>query len=435
MNPDDLDDTLARYVDRMNAGERILPEEILADHPDQGQEILDLLADFVSIDSPPPLGTLGDYTLRRQIGRGGMGVVYEAWQNSVDRRVALKVLPAGIAADNKAFMRFMREARAAAQLNHRNVVAVYAMGQEEKAPYFAMEYIEGETLAQLIPRLKHAEPESDTPFGTKECAGYFEAVAQVFADVTDGLQHAHAKGVVHRDIKPSNLILDQAGRLRILDFGLAQLEGQESLTRSGDVVGTPLYMSPEQARQRTIRVDHRTDIYSLGATLYEMLTSRPPFKGKDHHDTLSQIMQRDPVDPRRINPRVPRELETIVLKCLRKDPDDRYGTAEALAQDLKRFARGDPVEARPQARWEKTARRLWRHRTLALASLGVLLLTLAGLAVSNVLIARARDAARYDLYVSNMRLAMTDWESGNFQRFTENLDRHVPAPGEPDLRG
>jgi tetratricopeptide (TPR) repeat protein len=360
-----IEDIVAECIDRMNQGERLTVEQVREDHPELAEEILNHLETFVDLPSmgeEEPLGTLGDYRLRCQIGRGGMGVVYEAWENSMDRRVALKVLPTGIAADDKAVARFVREARLAGKLNHPNVVGVYGMGVKEQTPYYAMEFVEGETLAQVLAKLKAADPEEETLFGKKDSVVYFGKLSEAFADVADGLQHAHSKGIIHRDIKPSNLILDREGSLRILDFGLARLEGQESLTISGDVVGTPLYMSPEQARRKKIAVDHRTDVYSLGATLYEMLTLEPPFRGKDHEDTLSQIIERDPVEPRKINARVPRGIETIVLKCLRKEQGDRYGTAEAMGQDLRRFVRGDPIEARPQGEWEKLIRRLRLHR-------------------------------------------------------------------------
>ncbi len=380
---EDLQDLIVKYIDRMNDGEKLDRNDILAEQPYLGQEIIEHLETFIEFGSTdgetPPLGTLGDYTLRRQIGRGGMGVVYEAWQNSMDRRVALKVLPAGIAADTRACARFMREAQAAGKLSHQNVVHVHGMGVEEKIPYYAMEYVDGETLAQVLVKIKDAEPETDTSFGRQDDIAYFGNIARAFANVADGLQHAHSKGVIHRDIKPSNLILDHEGRLRILDFGLARLEGQESITISGDVVGTPLYMSPEQARRRKIEVDHRTDVYSLGATMYEALCGRPPFRGKDHADTLSQIIEWDPLDVRRVNPRVPKDLETISLKCLRKEADDRYGTAEALAQDLRRFVRGDPIEARPQSALEKLTRRLWKHRwRLAASAVACVLLIVTG---------------------------------------------------------
>ena len=361
------EDVAALYADRLIAGERIDSEEILRAHPSVGREVLDQLAVFVDLDvndDNQPLGQLGDYTLRRRIGRGGMGVVYQAWENSMDRPVALKVLPPGISADPQASARFLREAQTAGKLNHPNVVRVYFTGVKDQTPFYAMELIEGETLAQILAKTKDAEPETETPFGKKDCAGYFEQIARVFADVADGLQHAHSKGVTHRDIKPSNLILDLDGRLRVLDFGLALLEGQESLTRSGEFVGTPLYMSPEQARRKRIPVDYRTDVYSFGATLYEALCGRPPFRGKSHADTLSQIIERDPVELRTLNSRVPKDLDRIVLKCLRKDPADRYGTAEALGQDLRRFVRGAPVEASPVVWRQRIGRSLWRRRRL-----------------------------------------------------------------------
>jgi tetratricopeptide (TPR) repeat protein len=421
--PDDggqeVQDLLAGYVGRLNAGEEIPPEEILLDHPTHGPEIVEQLEAFigptryrVELDARP-LGTLGDYTLRRQIGRGGMGVVYEAWENSIGRSVALKVLPAGIAADPRASTRFMREAQAAGRLSHPNVVSVYAMGVNQNTPYFAMEFVEGETLAQVLTKLKDATPEADTPFGKKDDVRYFANLAEAFAAVADGLQHAHSKGIIHRDIKPSNLILDRDGRLRILDFGLARLEGQESLTISGDIVGTPQYMSPEQARKKKIPIDHRTDVYSLGATLYELLTLRPPFSGKDHQDTLSQIIERDPVEPRKVNPRMPKDLETIVLKCLRKDAGDRYGTAEAMGQDLRRFARGDTIEARAELVVDRCIRKLRRHsRKLLLASGAMLLLLVCGallLRLANE--SRGARLREYDRSVAAaaMKLLRAEW--------------------------
>ena len=302
---------LWQYIDRLNAGEEIDRETIAAEHPHVADEIVQQIETFCEFGSTEvrevdnSLGTLGDYTLRRQIGRGG--VVYEAWDGSMDRVVALKVLPTGAAVDDKTFDRFMREARTAGKLSHPNVVPVYGVGLKENTPLLR---------------------DVDRP------------IASAFADVADGLHHAHSKGVIHRDIKPSNLILESAGRLRILDFGLARLEGQESLTLPGDFVGTPAYMSPEQAKRRKIPVDHRTDIYSLGATLYELLTQERPFRGNDQQETLSQIIEQDPPKPRKRDPRIPEDLGTIVLNCLRKAPEDRYETAAALAQDLRRFVRG-----------------------------------------------------------------------------------------------
>ncbi len=277
-----VEDVAAYYADRLIAGEKVDPAEILSAHPTLGPEILGALEVFVGVgpgSQDEPLGKLGDYTLRRQIGRGGMGVVYEAWEDSMNRAVALKVLPAGVAADEKATMRFVREAQVAGRLSHPNVVSVYGMGVKEKTPYYAMEYVAGETLAQIVARLRERDSGEDpaTPFG-RESEGivYYGRFAAAFAEVAEGLQHAHSQGVIHRDIKPSNIIVDPHDKLRILDFGLARVEGHESLTVSGDVIGTLLYMSPEQARQRKLPVDSRTDIYSLGATMYEVLTGQPP---------------------------------------------------------------------------------------------------------------------------------------------------------------
>lgn len=374
-----LEAVVASYVDRLVAGDTFSPEQILAEQPEFGEEILVHLGNFADLDAASftcaplgTLGTLGDYTLSRRIGRGGMGVVYDAWQNSVDRRVALKVLPPGVAADERTLQRFVREAKTAGQLNHRNIVGVYSTGVEEGTPWYSMEYVDGQTLAQVLAQINSSDGYAETPFGRKGELAFFSNLGSACADVADGLQHAHAKGVVHRDIKPSNLILDQEGRLRILDFGLAHLEGQDSLTISGDVVGTPLYMSPEQARRRKTPVDHRTDVYSLGATMYEAFCGRPPFKGRNNQETLSQIIEQEPIPPSRLHQRMPRDLETIVLKCLRKDPGDRYGTAEALAQDLRRFVRGEPIEARPQTGWSRFAFRVHVHRR-ALAVAGTIL--------------------------------------------------------------
>ncbi|HAK96179.1 MAG TPA: hypothetical protein DCM87_14595, partial [Planctomycetes bacterium] len=398
---------VAGYVDRLNRGTEIDPEEIRREYPDLADEILSQLEVFVGIQAGVSgeggRSVIGDYVLKRRVGRGGMGVVYDAWQTSLERRVALKVLPAGIAADGRVLQRFMREARTAAKLSHPHIVSVYGMGIEADTPYFAMEYVEGETLAQMIAARREA-PKGETrdavatPFGrASEGQLYYTRVAGAFAAVADALYHAHASGVVHRDIKPSNLIFDGESRLRILDFGLAHMEGQESLTHTGDFLGTPVYMSPEQAMAKRIPVDHRTDIYSLGATLYEVLCVRPPFQGKDVADTLSQIMLKEPRQLRDLDPRVPRDLETIVLKCLQKDPGDRYGTAEALAQDLRRFVRGEPIEARPQSAYERLTRSAWRHKgRLAVAAVTLLCVVTASLlGVSYARQLRAQKEARY----------------------------------------
>jgi len=370
---------LARYIEELTRTGFVDPDAIFKEHPDCAADLLEDLQNYIQLgeagEEKEPVGTLGDYTLRRQIGRGGMGIVYDAWENSMDRRVALKVLPSAVAADSRSFLRFMQEAKTAGQLVHPNIVAVYAMGVKDRTPYYAMEFVEGQTLSELIERDARAPDDAQTPFGApRGTAAFYSNAAGAFAGAAEGLQHAHANKVIHRDIKPSNLILDSGGRLRILDFGLARHEGQQTITLSGDIVGTVLYMSPEQARAKRARVDHRTDIYSLGATMYEFFTGRPPFKGSSHQDTISRILTREPAEPHRLRRDLPRPLETIILKCLRKEPDDRFGTAEALAQDLRRFARGDPIEARPQSALERFLGRV--RRQIVRIAVGVLILLL-----------------------------------------------------------
>jgi serine/threonine protein kinase len=403
----ELEELFSLYVNRLNRGEELNPQEIFARHPGMGGELIAALENYVDpagAPASPPSRTFGDYTIRRELGRGGMGVVYDAWQNSLERRVALKVLPIGIAASDQAFERFIREARTAAKLDHPNVVRVHGMGIESNTPYFVMEHVEGPTLAHLI-SLRGAPVEDgvDAPTMPDGLSG-FEAIAETFAETADGLQHAHETGVIHRDIKPSNLILDPTGKLRILDFGLARFEGEASLTLTGDMLGTPAYMSPEQARRRQIPVDHRTDIYSLGATLYEVLTRQPPIDGEDQQEMLSRIIDQDPQPLRRVDPAIPRDLETIVLKCLRKNPRDRYQSAGEMAADLRRFAGGEPIRARLRPQWRKAVR--WAERRAV--RIGVIIMIAGLLSAIAILMLSPSD-------LTNSRiLTMDDMEQNNF---------------------
>jgi eukaryotic-like serine/threonine-protein kinase len=311
---------------------------------------------------------LGDFELVREIGRGGMGVVFEARQISLNRKVALKVL-AGVSLSGKAIERFHREAEAAAKLHHTNIVPVYATGEESGIHFYAMELVDGPSLDQIVKDLalrksavrKAERPEekdpielaqvsqktmlpdleltgpyidppvfplslTPTPSGSGLTSGniYFDTVAKVMADVAGALDHAHKSSIIHRDIKPSNLLLSSDGRLSVNDFGLARMLEQPGMTITGEFVGTPAYMSPEQITAGRIPIDHRTDIYSLGATLYELLTLQRPFNGERRDQVLAQVVQKEPRPPRKINPKVPVDLETVCLKCLEKDPDRRY---------------------------------------------------------------------------------------------------------------
>ncbi|HVK16721.1 MAG TPA: protein kinase [Fimbriiglobus sp.] len=352
------------------------------------------------------LQRLGDFEILREIGRGGMGVVYEVRQTSLNRRVALKVLSSGMGLTPKAVHRFHREAEAAAKLHHTNIVPIYATGEEKGTHFFAMELVEGPSLDHVIRQLRStptgvsAAPApgdanagstplsttapyvgppapSSSGFGLSSSSlhsggAYYDTVAQMVAEVADALDYAHQQGVIHRDVKPSNLLLSPAGRLSVSDFGLARLLEQPGVTITGEMVGTPRYMSPEQITAGRIPVDHRTDIYSLGATLYQLLTLRPPFAAEHRDQLLAQVIQKEPARPRRVNPKVPVDLETICLKAMEKDPDRRYQTAGQMADDLRRYVNRFAILARrvgPVGRLVKWSR---RNPALAAALAGVL---------------------------------------------------------------
>ena len=372
-------------------------------------------------------GLLGDYRIGPEIGRGGMGVVYEAEQMSLCRRVALKVLPFASALDPKQLQRFKNESMAAAHLHHPHIVPVHAVGCERGVHYYAMQYIDGQPLAALIAELRRIEagagetpprpgdeafamacgltsgrlgvvgpgpdanqttamydleapspsvadnppptsavPTSSTSSATRSRA-FFHSVARLGTEAAEALEHAHEQGVLHRDIKPSNLLIDGRGKLWITDFGLARLQGDAGLTMTGDLLGTLRYMSPEQALAKRVGIDHRTDIYSLGATLYELLTLEPVYAGTDRQEILRRIAFEEPRPPRRINAAIPVDLETIVLKAMSKDPAGRYAAAQELADDLGRFVKHEPIRARRSSAWERSVK--WAQRRPAIAGL------------------------------------------------------------------
>jgi serine/threonine protein kinase len=339
---------------------------------------------------------IGDFRIVGEIGRGGMGVVYEAVQLPLNRRVALKVLPLAAALDARQRQRFQTEAQAAAQLHHTNIVPVYAVGCERGVPYYAMQLIEGRNLAEVIrelrtslregraapePTLRPAPPGAATAPGaelstqhTAHRADYYRTAARLAVQVAEALEHAHQLGVIHRDVKPANLLLDAGGTVWVTDFGLAQFHTGHSLTRTGDLMGTLRYMSPEQAGGQRLPVDPRNDVYSLGATLYELLTLEPLFDGADHRRLLRQILEDDPLPLRAVDPSVPAELETIVLKAVSKSPGERYGTAQEFADDLRRFLDHRPILARRPTVVEHLRKWTRRHPSVVVASAVVLIL-------------------------------------------------------------
>lgn len=366
---------------------------------------------------------LGDFQILREVGRGGMGVVYEAHQLSLDRRVALKILPFAAVLDQKQIARFKNEARAAAQLHHTNIVPVYSVGCERGVHYYAMQYIDGCPLDKAIGRIRadaptasKAEPgrggsvcakapSTDSTIaaaaftvdtvpafslaGSLKAPDHHRAVAQIGVQVARALQHAHEFGIVHRDVKPSNLLLDDRGKVWITDFGLALFQSDSRVTLSGDIVGTIRYMSPEQATGRAGVIDQRTDVYSLGITLYELLTLREAFEGTQRQAIMYQVENEDPPPPRRIDPSIPRDLDTIIMKAVSKSRDDRYATAGELADDLERFLRGEPTVARRATSMERCAKWARRHKTVVRWAMALAFVALVGLSATTTVIALA----------------------------------------------
>ena len=352
--------------------------------------------------SLPPETRIGDFEIIAELGRGGMGVVYRAKQLSLDRVVALKILSPVLVQSERAVIRFAREAQAAARLHHTNIVPVYAQGREGDHLYYAMEYVNGESLDEIIEQQRSVQGATTTRFDTsgghsildsavsalrsavstirlsrtdrsRRSTRDFRHIARLIAGVAEGLDHAHKQGVVHRDIKPQNLLRGPDGQLHITDFGLARLLNEPGLTLSTEIVGTPAYMAPEQITRGTI--DQRTDIYSLGATFYEMLTLQRPFQAESYDHIVHQILTKEPRPPRRIDPHIPPDLQVICLRALEKEPPRRFPSAAEFAHDLRRYADDLPIASRRISLLEKTIRWIRRHpaRATAIAAIALVL--------------------------------------------------------------
>lgn len=442
------------YLAELESGRRPNRAAYLARHPELSAEVTECLEGIelahvaalalrpAPAPAEPTTEPLGDFRIVREVGRGGMGVVYEAVQLSLGRRVALKVLPFAASLDTKRLQRFKTEAHAAAQLHHTNIVPVYAVGCERGMHFYAMQLIEGRPLDAVIRVLRNERLEQPAtavyPVGESSNATRpspeglalalprpsqqaqstlanvgvtsvahttrsphdregFRNAARMAAQVADALEYAHDAGVIHRDIKPANLLLDAKGNIWVADFGLAQVSADISLTQTGDIFGTMRYMSPEQAAGRRMLVDHRTDVYSLGATLYELLTLEPIFPGHDRQTLLNQILHDDPQPLRQADRSIPEELETIVLKSVAKSPSDRYATAAEMAADLRRFLEERPILARRPSMIDQSRKWMRRHPAVVGAAVILLVCGFLGLAVSTALIAReqARTQAAY----------------------------------------
>jgi hypothetical protein len=376
LTPDvDLDDVIAAYLKAVETGAPPSPQSVISQYPAFAKELSAFFADqqgFLRLAEPiraavagaPPLGTeiryFGDYQLLEEIARGGMGVVYLARQMSLNRLVALKMILTGTLASSAAVQRFRNEAEAAANLDHPNIVPIYEVGEHEGQQYFSMGLVEGGSLADRLDKSGPLPP---------------RAAAELVKLLAEAIAFAHDRGVIHRDLKPSNVLLDAQGKPKVSDFGLAKrIQKIDGLTMTGDVLGTPGYMPPEQAAGTVDLVGPSADIYSLGAILYAILTGRPPFRATSPFQTLHLVLTDEPVRPSHLKSSVPRDLETICMKCLEKNPRRRYDTASALAEDLGRYLADEPVHARPAGpvrrsiAWLK--KRPWAVSTIA----GVVLL-------------------------------------------------------------
>ncbi len=382
-----LESILADFLQAVEAGHAPDRDELLLRYPDLADELASFFAnraDFAKLAglSAPPLGEaptlgvggspngvavggtvryFGDYEILEEIARGGMGVVFKARQVSLNRIVALKMILTGRLATAVDVQRFQAEAEAAANLDHAHIVPIYEVGEHGGSHYFSMKLIDGGSLAGRVEKLRRDRKKA----------------VQLVAKVTRAVHHAHQRGILHRDLKPANVLLDKAGEPHVTDFGLAKkVTGDSGLTQSGAIVGTPSYMAPEQAAAKK-GLTTAVDVYSLGAILYELLTGRPPFRGPTPLDTLLQVLDKEPQRPRSLDSSIDRDLDTIALKCLAKDPSQRYASAAALADEFDRWLRGEPIQARRVRFPVRVWRWCRRHPLPALTSSAALLGALA----------------------------------------------------------
>ncbi|MFO0891399.1 MAG: protein kinase [Isosphaeraceae bacterium] len=484
---DPLDELAEEFLRRYRGGQRPAITEYAARLPGRDSEVRELLSALVMVEDLKPgyndldgqtgrgrargldseLVQLGDYRIVREIGRGGMGVVYEAEQLSLGRRVALKVLSTGPARTEQQFQRFLREARSAAQLHHSNIVPVFGVGEDRGVSYYAMQFIQGHGLDKVlaeVARQKHrsaparpglpstpadpggdpmltivtrsflsgprpestgAEPRPSSPYAVDSSTSfpavanesdgcYARSVAKIGVQVAEALDYAHRQGVLHRDIKPSNLLLDGKGNVWVTDFGLAKTVAEDDdLTRTGDLIGTLRYMAPERFRGLC---DARSDVYAVGLTLYELLALRSPFEASGHERLIFEITHREPPRLRSLCPGVPRDLETIIHKAIEKVPGDRYASSAGLAEDLRCFLENRPIAARRVGSTERLTR--WARRNPGLASLGTVV---AGLLALTVVI----------LTVADLRLRRAHAKAlAEHAGALRNLDRAIRAEGE-----
>jgi eukaryotic-like serine/threonine-protein kinase len=445
------------YLALLEAGDTSR-EEFLTCHPD----VADKLAEYLEVlelvhgagaeirtaaaavaDSAVQPPVLADYTIFREIGRGGMGIVYDALHVPLARRVALKVLPLLSSLDSNRLRRFKSEAQAVARLRHPNIVPVYSVGSEGDVHYFAMELVDGYSLAatlafcrralgKLVPEESHDTEPCDATWLSQKYADrtdYFRTVVALVRQAATALEHAHQSGIIHRDIKPANLLVDNSGHLWVADFGLARIATDAEQTRTGTPLGTFRYMSPEQAAGNRGLVDHRTDIYSLGVTLYELLTLEPAVPGDSSHSLLRRVIEDDPLPLRQVDISIPVDLDTIVCKAAAKVPSERYASAQDLADDLQRWLDDKPILARPPSLWDRAAKWRRRHRTLVRLAAICAGIAACALVVATLLVTRAyqREAAHRKVAEASFSQALKAVD--DFTEFGE-----VELATKPELR-
>jgi tetratricopeptide (TPR) repeat protein/predicted Ser/Thr protein kinase len=401
-----LDEAVAEYYRQREKGITFRREAFLNEYADVAAELESFLDTVREVDrctvvedktvaanvgeitgnNPPWLDGqttfVGDYELLNEIGRGAMGIVYKARQRSLDRVVAVKMILTGASATSEEVRRLQNEAKLAAKLRHPRIVPIHEVSEAQGRHFFSMDFVDGVSLAKRL---------RENPVPHKQAAEYL-------AQIAEAVHFAHENGILHRDLKPANILLDQHGQPHVTDFGLArQLKAENALTESGAILGTASYMAPEQASGQTSTLTAAADVYSLGAILYEMLTGRPPFKATTAWETLMLARSEDPVSIRSLEPEVPRDLETICLECLQKQPQKRFSSAEELASDLRRFLKGEPIKTRPIGNVERLGRWCGRNRMLASSIVGIftlLLLLAVGSGIAALVIVGQRNDAR-----------------------------------------
>ena len=453
----ELDRLAEDFVARTRNGESPSISSYARTNPELAGEITDLFPLLLDLEGgrapdAPPSHELGDYLLLREIGRGGMGVVYEAVQKTLGRRVALKILPKQMTLDSRFLERFRLEAQAAARLQHRNIVPVIGWGEHKGTYYYTMQFVDGCGLDEVLPHVRRLfgqvstvesngdsgsafahrmlsaawHREKDTAKQTERLSTgrtYYDNVARLILQAAEGIAAAHAQGVLHRDVKPSNLMLDDKGGLWITDFGLCKETESGGLTQPGDLLGTFRYMAPERFEGVS---DVQGDVYGLGITLYELLTREPAYKGDDRAAIAAQIVNQAPARPRKLDPKLPRDLELIVLKAIARDRSQRYATADALAADLRAYLERRPIAARPPTFGYLLRTTIRRHKPTAI--LGALA-AIALVASTTYYVISLRDkesAARFGQYVANIAAAETAARDGDVQVARRLLDEAPP---------